>query len=482
MPDLGTVAQHRPLATRVLAFIDRWHWAWLTLAAPLLLFPSPGRSPALLVVPLLWGVAWVSSRRAVVPTPFNLSLLVMYSMVLVSLYATYDIQISLPKIAGLVLAIGVFQAVVRAGNRPRPWLVIFTAYLAIGLVIASVSLLGTVWPQKIILLSPVTARIPLLIRGLPGTPSGIHANQVAGALLWVIPPYLSLLILALRKPFDPPNMATAWRAAIMGSALAVGVLLLVGVLVLTQSRGAYLAFFLTIWAMVLLALRARWRWWFFVSTLALTSLLATTLPELYRQAASQWLLGPRPAVDRTLSLDNFYGRIEIWSRGVNGVQDFPFTGMGMDTFPEIVNELYPLLLVQTQEDLGHVHNEFLQIALDLGIAGLIAFISLYLLAFWMLHSIWTASTDQDNAPPRSLSPGWAEIRFVGAPLAARRVRRSLALGLGGGLLAHLLFGLTDATKLGAKPGVLFWMLLGLICSLHVQVGRWRRAGDLLDGA
>ena len=49
------------------------------------------------------------------------------------------------------------------------------------------------------------------------------------------------------------------------------------------------------------------------------------------------------------------------------------------------------------------------------------------------------------------------------------VTRSLTLGLGGGLLAHLLYGLTDAVALGAKPGVLFWMLLGLIAGLYSQV-------------
>jgi len=36
------------------------------------------------------------------------------------------------------------------------------------------------------------------------------------------------------------------------------------------------------------------------------------------------------------------------------------------------------------------------------------------------------------------------------------------------LLAHLLYGLTDAVALGAKPGVLFWMLLGLIAGLRRQ--------------
>ncbi len=40
--------------------------------------------------------------------------------VLVSLYATYDIAVSLPKIAGMVLGIGAFYAVARAGDRLAP--------------------------------------------------------------------------------------------------------------------------------------------------------------------------------------------------------------------------------------------------------------------------------------------------------------------------------------------------------------------------
>jgi hypothetical protein len=53
----------------------------------------------------------------------------------------------------------------------------------------------------------------------------------------------------------------------------------------------------------------------------------------------------------------------------------------------------------------------------------------------------------------------------------------LALGLGGGLLAHLLYGLMDAVALGAKPGVLFWMLLGLIVGLHRQAQAHRAGVD-----
>jgi hypothetical protein len=36
-------------------------------------------------------------------------------------------------------------------------------------------------------------------------------------------------------------------------------------------------------------------------------------------------------------------------------------------------------------------------------------------------------------------------------------------------MAHLLWGLTDAMALGARPAFLFWIILGLISGLHQQV-------------
>lgn len=59
--------------------------------------------------------------------------------------------------------------------------------------------------------------------------------------------------------------------------------------------------------------------------------------------------------------------------------------------------------------------------------------------------------------------------------------RALATGLGGGLLAHMVFGLTDAVTLGAKPGVLFWMLLGLVVALESRAGSDLAAGAIQLG-
>jgi hypothetical protein len=82
----------------------------------------------------------------------------------------------------------------------------------------------------------------------------------------------------------------------------------------------------------------------------------------------------------------------------------------------------------------------LQAALDLGLPGLVGFLALYVGALGMLVPA---------------------IRSGG-------VFRLLALGLFGGLLAHFLYGITDTVALGAKPGFLFWWMLGMIFGLYDQ--------------
>jgi hypothetical protein len=51
--------------------------------------------------------------------------------------------------------------------------------------------------------------------------------------------------------------------------------------------------------------------------------------------------------------------------------------------------------------------------------------------------------------------------------------RALASGIGAALLASFVYGLADAIALGAKPGVLFWILL---------VALWKRATSPMIGA
>ena len=177
----------RTAVQRAAVFIDRGQGLILLLVSPFLLFPTPARTLALLIVPGLWIVAGLSRGEFLTRTPLNGSLLLLAVMILVSLYATYDISVSLPKITGLVLGFGVFFAVARLGQDRLGWRLGVVAFLALGIGMAGVGLLGTQWLDKVAFLSPLLARLPSVLKGLPGAESGFQPNEVAGSLVWVLP-------------------------------------------------------------------------------------------------------------------------------------------------------------------------------------------------------------------------------------------------------------------------------------------------------
>jgi putative inorganic carbon (HCO3(-)) transporter len=123
---------------------------------------------------------------------------------------------------------------------------------------------------------------------------------------------------------------------------------------------------------------------------------------------------------------------------VYAIQDFPFTGVGLGTFRRVVGLLYPLFTISPDIDIAHAHNIFLQVALDVGVPGLIAYLAL----------LWVAG-----------AVAWHVARG-GPPLL-----QALAIGLLAALVSLHLYGLTDALALGSKPGLAFWMILGLLAAL-----------------
>jgi putative inorganic carbon (HCO3(-)) transporter len=129
--------------------------------------------------------------------------------------------------------------------------------------------------------------------------------------------------------------------------------------------------------------------------------------------------------------------MEVWTRAVYLVEVFPFTGVGMGLYANVADILYPLVFASSEKVL-HVHNLFLQIAVDLGLPGLIAWLSILLVLF-------TAS--------------WNLYR------SGRKRNDPWAAGLGAGffcsLLALVLHGLTDAVVWGmVRPAPLVWVVWG----------------------
>jgi putative inorganic carbon (HCO3(-)) transporter len=402
--------------------------------APALLFPTPRRLMVLALVPIVWACARTATGRAVPRTPLNVVLYVLLAMVAVSLYATFDIQFSLGKVSGVLLGVLLYWAVVRWVTTPERLRFATGAFLLAGAGLAVIGVLGTNWFEKFPLLGAVAAKLPKAIRGIPGAEEGFHPNAVAGCLVLFVPLQIALL---LARPSRRLNATTTQWRPLPGTAIQSALLILTaGTLLLTQSRGA--------WVGIAVATLSFLFWYG-----RRTRVLAAVLVVLVFFAA---VLGPQTAANMAISQSgpgmagNVSGRVELWSRAIYGIQDFPFTGMGMNAFRKVMPVLYPTFLSSPDFDVAHAHNHLLQAGLDLGIPGLIAYVSIWTLLGILLVRVYHGSADRGT--------------------------RALAGGLGAGFIAHFAFNMTDAIPLGAKVGVLFWLALALVVSLHE---RWRAA-------
>jgi putative inorganic carbon (hco3(-)) transporter len=423
------IAVSRPTG-RVLQILSATEWFAVLLATPALLFPSPARLVVALVVPLVWLGQWRTSGRLVPPTPLNTSLILLLVMVGISLGVTFDIAASLGKVSGVLLGAIVFWTSTRwvtTADRLRTATFVFV--LAGGL-LSIIGLLGTNWFEKFRLLSAVADHLPKAIRGVPGAEAGFHPNAVAGCLVLFIPLQVGLIVaMASRQEPEWSAVRSGWNWSL---AMQLPLLMLTGgTLLLTQSRGA--------WAGMLVALGA-FLTWHSRRTRVLAAIMGGAI------VIAGIATGPERLVNLAISQSgpgmagNVPGRLELWSRAIDGIRDFPLSGMGMNTFRKVVPILYPTFLTSAESDIAHAHNHLLQAALDLGIPGLVAYMSLWLTASVLLVSVHRRS---------------GSILY-----------RTIADGLGAGLIAHFCFSMTDAIPLGAKVGVLFWLTLALVVSLH----------------
>jgi O-antigen ligase len=446
------------LVSQLASVLHRWEWIALFLAAPFLLFPSAAAWPALLVVPLLAIVACLAGKDQFPRTPLSTTVLVLSAMVLVSILAAFDFSLSLPKIAGMLLGIGVFYAFVNYGQSARGFGLCLLTFLATGLGVAIVGLLGTRWDIKFDFLSTFTYHFAPRITGLPGVENGISPNEVAGALLWVIPPALALSFSVWKGTRN--QIATLQpRRVPTGLLLVEATLFFVFVFLLCQSRSAYVGLLVSGIVLIPLMLGRRWQMLSLVGLVAVI-MLAAGFSSLYGvDTLLHQALGSSVSNDPISPVYGVEGRIKVWTLALGAIQKFPITGMGMNNFREMVNALNPLNPPYPGKEIFHAHDEFLQAALDLGLPGLVAFVALYLGSFSMLYAVWGRAKSRVSRG----TEGLINLQIF-PPLSTR----ALAWGLGGGLLAHLVYGLTDAVTLGAKPGVLFWMLLGLTVDLY----RW----------
>jgi putative inorganic carbon (hco3(-)) transporter len=398
--------------------------------APWLLLPS--LAPALTAVALLllalgWLLSWAVTRQPFPLTPFNGALLLWLLALAVGIGVTADPDLTLPKATGLILGIAVFRLVVTAVRQRSHLKWALLAYLLLGAGLTLPGALAAEWRFKVPIIQQLLGQLPPQLFRLPESPdAGVSLNQLAGTILLYWPLLPALMLGRARFPYRRPVLL----------ATALLWLLLTGLLLVTQSRSAWIGAIgglLTLaglWSYLMPPSRPRRLAGMLLLLLLLSAVVAAWLagPERWQRV---WREPPRETA--VGSLDAIPFRAEVWQWGIAAVQDFPFTGTGLGTFRRVVFRFYPIAVSPTY-DIAHAHNIFLQVALDVGLPGLVAYLGLLLVAG---------------------SLGWQVGR-------TNRQLRPLALGLLACLVAVHVYGLSDALAPGSKPGLLFWALLGIL--------------------
>lgn len=189
--------------------------------------------------------------------------------------------------------------------------------------------------------------------------------------------------------------------------LTIGLVLQAGTLLLTGSRGAFVA---TAIALVIALMVLAYKKWSLVKAKISKWLLPTFILISIAITAAvvfQNDLRAIPLIDRTLTTVTSVqegilpDRLSWWKSSIDMIQDRPWFGFGLSTYRDIYNQYrrtdYQTLEAGGQEDFitpEAAHNEYLTIAATQGIIGLAAFIALVILTFWTLDKLLFSRTEE----------------------------------------------------------------------------------------
>jgi O-antigen ligase len=171
-------------------------------------------------------------------------------------------------------------------------------------------------------------------------------------------------------------------------------------------------------------------------------------------------------------------RIYLWQTALNMIHDSPWLGYGLDnwlchysknTICDSNLHYYWILQdptghptgLQNEPFLSHPHNIFLHVWVSIGVFGLLAFVVVLILFYWLFTQIFLALRS-----------------FSGAH---REQLRWMTLGVGAAMLAALVQGQVDSAFLEQDLSFCFWTLVAALLVLRVlSQTPWRGVGRSTD--
>lgn len=381
-------------------------------------YPTPTRDEWVWLIygyPLVWGVrVWLKQPLGVA------NAMVLWGGIFIGL-CLLNIAISPYPSRGMILLYrplwGVALMIMMVGwvkrtdsYRPVMWT---TGILSA--IIAFAALTATTWEGKAARFSTITDILPST-RPFPVWEGGFNPNEIAGAITWLAP---LIIAITLRG-----NLTRLWRWVGLGLAFALCVGLFLG-----QSLSGMIGVF----AGCLVAIVPQKIWRPTVSLILIGILAANAIIFIAPTSSAEFLaeISGRP---RITSLEH---RGVMWERGVQMLRDHPLTGVGLALYRQLRAE-YPTPGFENQL-VPHPHNEAMHFATDMGLPGLLVWLMLYANAGLCLFSAWR----HDRLRP-------------------------YAIAIAAGLIAHAVYGLTDAIPVWDRLAFIGWWLFGLCAVLHVK--------------
>lgn len=233
-------------------------------------------------------------------------------------------------------------------------------------------------------------------------------------------------------------------------------------LMLTWSRGAWLALIVALIAFILM-----WHHrsiWLIILGLSSIPILPSILPA--------------SIISRFASIGNMADsstsyRVYIWRASIGMLRDNCMAGIGIGE--DAWRRLYPMYSYMGIEAAPHSHNLFIQIWLELGVFGIIAFAVFILLLIQAAFTLFRRLSS--NNPIRTPDLSESIMRFnkqndlTGSD--AQRISkiqlRMSVIGPLTGIIAVLIQGITDYSWYNYRLYLFFWLIAGL-CSAYIRNG------------
>ena len=285
-------------------------------------------------------------------TPFDVFLVVFFVTAVIGVWASYDLTSAAIKLGNIVVAVVIFY--VLAGQRRRDLWAVSGLLGGLGGVIALYFLITHdwhAWPADLDLLTNVGR---LVMRIQPPLPfPAMHPNVAGGLIALLIPSQIAFYFYIYRRK----------RQEFYAVAVILLLVTILGLL-LTSSRMAWLS---------LAAASGLYLLWVIVQK----SSLDARLPHwtIYLLFAGFILIVSVGLIlllnGQLLGVDSSGSRLELFRDTLDLITDFPFTGGGLAAFPGLYSQyiaVTPFFLF------NYSHNMWLDVTLEQGVLGLLAFI------------------------------------------------------------------------------------------------------------